>query len=340
MSQRSIEIKVGILILVALGLLGSFIVVMGGLSLTPTFTVNVDFDNPGGLKEGAPVRLSGVKIGRITAIEFRGGKVDPKSDERPSLIRVVTSIDDTYRSSLFENSRWFVTTQGVLGELFLAVDPGTPDRPLLHDGSVVHGISPPRLDLLLSEAYELLHRAYTGVVDNEKQIKETFDGLHRTLRATGDLLERNESKLDKVVDNVETLTVEANETLLAAREKYVDGPQVGRIMNNVEGASATLNQNVGPLIEDSRRVMNDVSKLSNALASDDQLARYKQITRDLGDAATQARAMTRDAQTLVGHIKRGEGTVGALVMDEAVYDDLQELIRDLKHNPWKFFWRE
>jgi phospholipid/cholesterol/gamma-HCH transport system substrate-binding protein len=28
------------------------------------------------------------------------------------------------------------------------------------------------------------------------------------------------------------------------------------------------------------------------------------------------------------------------MMDEAVYDDLQELIRDLKHNPWKFFWKE
>jgi len=27
-------------------------------------------------------------------------------------------------------------------------------------------------------------------------------------------------------------------------------------------------------------------------------------------------------------------------MDEEIYDDLQEMIRDLKHNPWKFFWRE
>jgi hypothetical protein len=32
MSQRSIEVKVGVLILVALGLLGGFIVIMGGLS--------------------------------------------------------------------------------------------------------------------------------------------------------------------------------------------------------------------------------------------------------------------------------------------------------------------
>jgi phospholipid/cholesterol/gamma-HCH transport system substrate-binding protein len=29
-----------------------------------------------------------------------------------------------------------------------------------------------------------------------------------------------------------------------------------------------------------------------------------------------------------------------VVMDEQLYDDLQELVRDLKHNPWKFFWRE
>jgi phospholipid/cholesterol/gamma-HCH transport system substrate-binding protein len=42
----------------------------------------------------------------------------------------------------------------------------------------------------------------------------------------------------------------------------------------------------------------------------------------------------------VAHVKTGKGTVGALVMDEAVYDDVQEMVRDLKHNPWKFLWRE
>ena len=25
---------------------------------------------------------------------------------------------------------------------------------------------------------------------------------------------------------------------------------------------------------------------------------------------------------------------------EQLYDDLQEMVRDVKHNPWKFFWRE
>ena len=49
MKERAIEVKVGLLILVALGLLGAFVLVMGQISFQPKFTVFVDFDNPGAL---------------------------------------------------------------------------------------------------------------------------------------------------------------------------------------------------------------------------------------------------------------------------------------------------
>lgn len=339
MSQRSIEVKVGILILVALGLLGAFIVVMGGLTFESTYTVYVDFDNPGGLKAGAPVRISGVKIGRVGAMEFRGDVID-STGERAPLIRVATSIESNYRKAIFEDSRWFITTQGVLGEQYLAVDPGTPSEPPLKDGAVVQGISPPRLDLLLSEAYELLHHAFVAVSRNEKQIGETFDGLHKTLKGTGELFEKHGERIETILENVETLTVQANETLLAVRQKYVENPQIDRILSDVEGASATMNDNLGPLVADGRKLSQDLSRLTTALASEEQLERYQQITRDLGDVAVRARTVTEDAQGLIDHVKQGRGTVGALVMDEAVYDDLQEMLRDLKHNPWKFFWKE
>ena len=150
MSQRSVELKVGVLILVAMGLLALFIVVMGGLSFAPTYTVYVDFDNPGGLKTGAPVRIAGVKIGRVSAMEFRGASLDPKSPDHEPVVRVVAALESQYKSSVFDNAKWFVTTQGVLGEFYLGLDPGTPDRPPLKDGSIVRGLSPPRLDLLCS----------------------------------------------------------------------------------------------------------------------------------------------------------------------------------------------
>lgn len=340
MSQRSIEVKVGALILVALGLLGAFVVVMGGLSFEPTLTVYVTFQNPGGLQAGAPVRISGVKVGRVSELEFRGGKVDAKTHEPEPPIRAVARIERRYQSSIHDNSRWFVTSQGVLGEMFLAIEPGSADRPTLADNSTVQGISPPRLDLLLSESYELLHKAYTGIANNEQKISETFDGLHRTLRASGNFFERNSDKLDRIVDNVDKLSVDAGDTMKAARDRYIDGPQVSRIFNDVERSSKVLAENLPPIVEDGRKVLSDTKKITGKISTDEQLTRLDGMTRDLADASSRAKGLAQDAEGLMKHVKSGKGTVGALMMDEAIYDDLQELLRDLKHNPWKFFWKE
>jgi len=339
-SQRSIEVKVGALILVALGLLGAFVVVMGGLSFEPTLTVYVTFQNPGGLQAGAPVRISGVKVGRVSELEFRGGQIDAKTKEPEPPIRAVARIERRYQKAIHDNSRWFVTSQGVLGEMFLAIEPGSADRPTLPDNSTVQGISPPRLDLLLSEGYELLHKAYMGVANNEQQISETFDGLHKTLRASGNFFERNSDKLDRIVDNVDQLSTDARDTMKAARERYVDGPQVTRIFNDVERSSKVLAENLPPIVEDGRKVLSDTKKITGKLSSDEQLARLDNMTRDLAEVTGRAKGLAQDAEGLMKHVKSGKGTVGALMMDEAVYDDLQEMIRDLKHNPWKFFWKE
>ena len=340
MSQRSMEVKVGALIIISLALLAGFVVVMGGMSLEPTFRVYVDFDNPGGLQSGAPVRISGVKVGRVTAIQFRGGQIDPKTKEPEPPIRVVAQIEHQYSQAIRENSRWFVTSQGVLGEMFLAIEPGGYDRPILTDGAVVQGISPPRLDLLLSESYELLHKAYLGISGNEQKIAEIFDGLHKTLNGTGRFFETNQSKLDRIVDNVEALSLDARTSVAAARERYVDGPQITRIFNNVERVSHSLNDQLPPLLEDARVLAKDGRLLASTLASEEQLEQYRQITSDAKDAMVSAKLTAKEAQGLVAHVRRGEGTVGALMMDEAIYDDLQEMLRDLKHNPWKFFWRQ
>lgn len=340
MSQRSIEVKVGVLILVALALLGGFIVVMGGLSFEPTYTVYVDFENPGGLQAGAPIRLAGMQVGKVSEVQFRGGEVDPQTNEPVPPIRVVAKLEQRYQTSMRANARWYVTTNGVLGEQFLAVEPGTSAYPVLWNGAVVHGVSPPRLDLLLSEGYELLHKAYQGVSQNEQKIGETFDGLHATLTGTGDFFRNNRDRLDSIVTNAESFSIEANDTIREARERYVTGPQVGRIMNNVERTTATLDRELPPLVQDTRGVLSDAKKLSSALAADSQLQRYDQITKDLGAAAADGKVAAQDVRALVAHVKSGRGTVGALVMDEALYDDLQEMLRDLKHNPWKFFWRE
>lgn len=335
--ERNIEVKVGALILAALALLAGLTFVMGGISFEPTYRVQVDFGNPGGLSPGAPVRLAGVQVGKVSEIAFRGATPDAVANG--SLVRVITEIEQRYQSAIKVDSRWFVSAHGVLGEAFLAIEPGSAE-PALADGAVVRGISPPRLDLLLSETYELLHRTYLGITNHEDKLRETFDGLHQTLTGTGRFFQHNATKLDAIADNLEALTQEANETLRAARQQYVDNPRVERILGRIEATTVALERDVPPLLSDARTLTQKLDRTAAVLGSEAQLQRYEQITRNTEELTDEAQRALRDARRLIDDVRSGKGTVGMLLRDEAMYDDIQELLRDLKQHPWKMFWRE
>ncbi len=339
MSQRSMEMKVGGLIVASLVLLVGFIVLLGGLSLQPTFRVYVTFDNPGGLQSGAPVRISGVRVGRVTAIEFQGGEFDPQGRPLPP-IRVIADIEARHKKAIYRDARFYVTTQGVLGEMHLAIDPGTHTKGPLDDMSTVAGSSPPRLDQLINESYELLHRGYLGVVKNEKEIGETFDGLHKTLDATGRMLEKHEEDIAHIIERVDSLTTNAEETLAAAREQYVDGPRINRILSRLDHTTKVVDENLEPMMKDSRMILEDGRKLTAFLSDDEQLATFRALSEDTKEVLRLSKKAAKDAGEIVAHVRQGKGTAGQLVMDEALFDDLQELVRDLKHNPWKIMWKE
>jgi phospholipid/cholesterol/gamma-HCH transport system substrate-binding protein len=338
-SPRSIEVKVGVLILTALGLLAAFILVMGGINFQPTYSIFVDFDNPGGLQSGAPVKIAGVKVGKISEISFRGGN-DPATGKRLPLVRLKVQIEKRYQSSVHQNSLFYVTNQSVLGEQFLAIEPGSADRPVLNEGEAVRGLDPPRLDMLIAEMYELLHGTVSSLRDHKEEIGEAFDGLRKTVKGTGDFMEKNKGHLDKIAENAEKITVDADDLVKGAKAKFVDNEKVDRILANAEKVSADAARDVPPILADGKVAMANARRVAETVGDPKQQAKLKQTLDDVAVVASRAKTLTGDAEEILSHVKRGKGTVGAVVMDEQLYDDLQELVRDLKHNPWKFFWRE
>jgi phospholipid/cholesterol/gamma-HCH transport system substrate-binding protein len=338
-SPRSIEVKVGVLILTALGLLAAFILVMGGINFQPTYSIFVDFDNPGGLQSGAPVKIAGVKVGKIGEIRFRGG-VDPETKKRAALVRLKVLIEKQYQDSVHENSLFYVTNQSVLGEQFLAIEPGSSDRPVLADGKVVRGLDPPRLDMLIAEMYELLHGTVSSLRDNRAEIGEAFEGLRKTLRGTGEFMEKNKGHLDTIAENVEKITVDADDLVRGAKGKFVENPQIDRILASAEQVSGDAARDLPPILADGKVAIAGARRVAETVGDPKEQAKIKQALDDVAVVASRAKTMTGDASEILAHVKRGKGTVGAVVMDEQLYDDLQELVRDLKHNPWKFFWRE
>jgi phospholipid/cholesterol/gamma-HCH transport system substrate-binding protein len=335
-NAKSIEVKVGILILCALGILAGFVLLMGGLNFQPTYQLYVDFDNPGAVQGGVPVRIAGVKVGKVKEVQFRGGVVDPKTQKREPLVRLELSVERRAQSTIHDNAVFFVTSQGVLGEQFLAIDPGSLDRPVLAEGAVVRGLDPPRLDMLLAEGYELLHTTINAMRDNREDIRDAFNGMRDTLKGTGHFFNQNRDRLDHIAEGVDTTVQHADDLMRGAKSKYVDNPQIDRIVANVDRTAANLE----PVVRDARETFANAKRASAAIGSEENAERVRRIVANVEAASGDVKTTAADARSVVAHVKKGDGSVGNLVMSEQLYDDLQELVRDLKHNPWKFFWKE
>jgi hypothetical protein len=57
-------------------------------------------------------------------------------------------------------------------------------------------------------------------------------------------------------------------------------------------------------------------------------------------AAGKAGGLIDNVNGMVTDLRAGKGTAGSLLAKDDIYADLREMIRDLKRNPWKLFWKE
>lgn len=334
----SLEAKVGLLVLSAVILLGGFLLMLGGISFEDSYPIYVDFDNPGSVQSGAAVRVGGLRVGVVEEVTYLGGRLDPETGRR-ALVRVRVSIHRDVQETIHEDALFYVTSQGVLGEQYIAIDPGTPGVPPLAEGAIVEGVDPPRLDLALALGYELLETIVDGVRDNRDELGTLLDDVVALIHALRELLEGNQADLDAIIDNVRTLSGEGVATLRGAREAYIDGERPRRIMNNVDRTLAVVSRETPGLFRDVDRATRGVNDVLDTFGPEQR----RQIQTTIASAeriATSAEGTMNEAGQIVHRLREGRGTVGALLMDEEIYDDIQELVRDLKHNPWRFFWRE
>ena len=114
------DLTVGIFVLAGLAALAYLSVQVGGLSYRgPSgLILTAAFDEIGGLSVRAPVVISGVKVGQVTRIEL--------SDDLRA--RVTMNLDP--RLVLPVDSSSSIRTAGLLGDQFVALEPGAEDETL------------------------------------------------------------------------------------------------------------------------------------------------------------------------------------------------------------------
>ncbi len=126
---RSIEMGTGLFVLLgmaALFFLTTQISGSGNFSGSDTYVVTARFDNVGSLKNRAPVRMSGVTIGRVTSVRF-----DPVT----LVAEVKLEIESQY-DRIPEDSDAGILTAGLLGSQYIGLQAGGSELSL-EDGSEI-----------------------------------------------------------------------------------------------------------------------------------------------------------------------------------------------------------
>lgn len=113
---------------------------LSSFSLAPTYQVHAYFDNMGGLKVRAPVRSSGVVVGRVSSISFDNTR-----------FQAVATLDIERKYEFPLDTSASILTSGLLGDQYIGLTPGGDDKNLVDGTEIIYTQSAVVLEELISK---------------------------------------------------------------------------------------------------------------------------------------------------------------------------------------------
>lgn len=310
------QVKIGLVVVLALMILVLMILRleegMGLVARKTTFHALVDHTQ--GLKIGGPVRMNGVDIGNIHDIAIAGesAQVDIKFAVKSDVARHIR-----------EDAAINIKALGLLGDKFLEIVPGSPERPQLSPGSVITGRSGPDVTDLTTGAALTIDRVNKTL----ERIQEALIAVTHGQGTTGKLINDPEI-FDRSKEVLEKLD-RASEKGVALLDKIEHGQgTVGKLITDGE-LYTRANQAV--------RELNDLAKKLN-----NERGTLNRLTGP--DLYTKLDQLTARGEQILDRVERGEGTVGKLVTSDELYartdkllTEVEQFVAEVKKNPTKYF---
>ncbi|MHB8418663.1 MAG: MlaD family protein [Myxococcales bacterium] len=318
MDERKLELQVGLLALLAL---------VAGFLLWALFqgpwrsgsSVYVDLADSAGLTSGAPVKLAGVPVGRVRDVELLPKRRD--AEGLPLPVKVALRIDSSSRQALVADARFAIESEGVLGEPYIEILPGSPEARPLPEGAEVRGEDPIRLDHLLAQASRLIGGLSGAVSRNPHALEDLLGHVDQLVRDADETLHAVRPGLAAAITDASQTALEARALAQEARPLLSD--LRGRLPGILDHASAVAERADTLTAELSKT---DVSNLKTTAA-------------EAARTAAQLQALLGRADRILASIENGDGTVGRAIKDPKLFEDLKAMVADLKAHPWKVLWK-
>jgi phospholipid/cholesterol/gamma-HCH transport system substrate-binding protein len=327
------QLKVGVLVLVALAALTALVFLMSGDTggfFSGKLTIISYFENSAGLKVGAPVTLEGVTIGNVKAIHI-------VTTRQLTPVEVVMNVSKKYAASLHKDTKASLDTVGVLGDTVVDLDSkhatgaelksgdelGTNETPNLSDVIKSSQGTIQQLDTILAKMDNLVDSLNTGKgsiaqIINSPDLYNKAIATVNQLNALTEQISNGKGTIGKLL-NDDTLYNNLNDGVVKIDHitSEIDSGKgnIGKLLKD-----DTLYNNLNSTVTQANQLITQVNAGQGALgvmAKDPQFAQKLKDTVDRLDS-------------ILNRVDNGEGTLGQLVRNPSLYNNTDQMLTETR----------
>jgi phospholipid/cholesterol/gamma-HCH transport system substrate-binding protein len=302
MKRLSGAIKVGILFTL---LVGGAYGVWKTIGQTPSgasdFSVWARFADASGLPKGSRVVIAGLPVGEIADLAIDG-----------RYARITMQLRDDV--PIYDNAIVLKKSSSLLGDYYVEIDPGTPES--------VDALAQKRQNRKLKSGDQILHVVEATSVDQlVRRMEESLPKVDSVLLSVRDLSEDLRSlvngPLASIMGRVDKLVQEESETvssILARTDRSL--ARIEAIAGDIRSATE------GGKVE---RVVENIDKL--VLTTQ---AEVEQTGNKLREKIDQLDEILEPTASVVKKVDDDKGTLGRLVNDSTIADNIEDITEDAK----------
>jgi phospholipid/cholesterol/gamma-HCH transport system substrate-binding protein len=270
MEYRRSEVGAGIFILVSFIILALMIFAVSDIQslFKKKREIKVLFQYSDGIEKNAPVRYSGIKIGKVTSIRM--------ASEFGDKVELTLSV---YRDAIIrEDTRAAIKTQGLVGDKYVELSGGSPQMPVLQPGKLLIGEESFKLEDLTKAGLELVTKM-KGIANNIDRVANNIDRMTDDPAMTASIRTILHNLQDTSA-NLEVMTSSKDEVAKGLKnlpemlEKMEDSTTL--ILKKLEDSSTNLKA----VTEKTDTMLGD-----NKKKIDDTLENIKQMTQNLKETS-------------------------------------------------------
>jgi len=330
MDERILQFRVGVLVIASLVITCVLIVLFGKV---PSFwpekntTVYVQLAEAPGVREGTPVRKSGILIGRVSAVALQPAG------------QVLVTLSLKPEHPVFSNETCYIRSTSILGdtELELTLDGQKPSDTPIQSGDYIKkavlASNPMRdwgeMQKNLTAATKSIQEAGGEVTRFVRKIDELTDNLN-------DLVSKNKNRFNSILEKTDIALNNFNRAMDGMNKIVGDDQLKAKLKAALE--------DLPKMLEDSQAAIADIRQM--AQRADTNLKNLEGFTRPLGEKGPQIvenidRSIAQVDRLMSQLVQMSEALndpnkgIGRVLHNDKMYLELEQAIANISDISWR-----